>query len=573
MATESIFQQRAAKQQQDIKKPNGSAFQQRQEELGIPPEPWYKDLARTIAQPVQGFLEGTVPGMVAGAFQLLSAGEMLDEEGIEGLERAAKQQGVPFDREQYLEAAHKILGGIPTVSNLASQIEEKTGIPLEPKTKLQKTLRLGSLAAKAVPGTIGQKTVAGVAAPATKEVLEELGVPEGLAEFAGLGVAGLAGAKAPKIDIAKSKKLSGLTERRYEKLKAPKEVSSKKIHQINEKVETEFRDIASKIIEKSPIEDTYAALKDDVGFKAQSQEAFKEVEFLAEEIPEVFSTKQVKEELVNQAFKKNEKGFTPSEFEKAHQKIVNEFLKETPLKDATAKDLVNQYRKNNKALSEAYEPGQSFAYNRAKREAYQDYNKAIANLIESKFPESEFSNLFKSTNKKWSQIMDAEAIDKFVDRMFDGKIRFEKGKDFFNKEGMKIPFKRALGEEGFKEFEQLMKDLMSTEQANKMMIVAKKKGYQDLGEKAMAYVIHPKLGLAKTGYSAAKTGYKKIVEALLDKPKLVFTWDEGVKAFKKGDFAKAEKEFDILEKSLAEKEASEISRKDALKKFNEKINP
>jgi hypothetical protein len=499
---------------------------------------------RTALQVPQGIAEMTAPGLITGAWQLLAQGEILDPDEIEQIKNISEREGVPFDEEKYMEAAQAALGTIPTVSNIASKIEEQTGLPLEAKTGLQKGVRLASSVGKAVPGTLAQKAAAATTAPLAKTGLEELGVPEPIAELGGFTVGALAGGKAPAIDVGKVKKPSGLQVKRYEKLEKPTEISKGKIEKINKNLENEFRNIASDIIEKSPIEETYTALKEDASFKQAAKEAFKEVEVVSEQLPEKFSTHDLKKELVDEVLKKKGTGFTPSEYDKNHKKFIKEFIKETPTQEIQAKDLVIQYRKNNEALKQAYEPGQSFAYNRAKRQALSDYNKSIASIIEKKFPETEFAHLFKSTNEKWSKIMDAEAIDKFMDGMFDGKVKFEKGRQFFDKEGMTVPFKRALGEEGFKNFEQLMKDLMTKEKAHSMMKAAKSKGYKDLASTGLAYVLHPNIGLAKMGLDITKGAYKSIWESLLDKPQLVFTWDKGVKAFKKGDFAQAEKAFD-----------------------------
>ncbi|HEY4830940.1 MAG TPA: hypothetical protein VIH61_00030 [Waddliaceae bacterium] len=508
-------------------------------------EGFLKSAARTAYQIPSGIAQAK--SYPLDLLQMAGIGHALDPEELEHLRKIHEREGIPFDEEKYLQGVQSAGEYFPTQGNIERLLEEKTGAPLTPKNKIQKALKLGSLAGAATPGSLLQKGIAAVGAPSISGATQAAGLPEGVADVLGLGVAGIAGAKTPgELNIGKANKPSGLTERRFEKLGKPKEVSSKKIAQINEKIENDFRNIASDIIEKSPIEETYSNLKQDIGFKKQARESFKDVEKLADQLPEKFSTVDLEKELVRTAFKKKGTGFTPSEYDTSHKKFIKDFLKKTPKQDITAKDLVTQYRKNNEALTEAYEPGQSFAYNRGKRQALTDYNKSIALIIEKKFPDSEFSNLFTSTNKKWSQIMDAEAIDKFMDKMFEGKIRFEKCKNFFEKEGMSIPFKRAMGEEGFKNFEQLMKDFMEYEPAHRMMKVAKLKGFDSLANSALAYLIHPKIGLAKSVYGLSKAAYKKLFESVLDKPQLAVTWDKGVKAFKKGDFKAAEQNFNKL---------------------------
>ncbi len=550
----SVFEKRATS-------PQGSAFERRAKKTEKP-ESFGKSSLRTAYQIPSGIAQAaTYP---ADILQMMGTSEALDPEFLEHLRGIHEREGIPFDEDEYLQQVQNASSYFPTQGNIERIVEEETGAPLQPKNKLQKSLKLGATAGKLSPGSLAQKGTAAIAAPSISQLSQKVGVPEPLSDILGLAGSGYAASKVPgELKIGAETKPSGLTTRRYEKLKNPKEVSSKKIQKINEKVESEFRNITNNILEKSPINETYSSLKNDTGFKQQSREAFKDVSRLAEEIPEKISTEKIGKELVNQAFKKKGTGFSPSEYDKAHEKFVKTFIKETPKQEVSAADLVTQYRKNNEALSEIYEPGQSFAYNRAKRQALSDYNKSIAATIEKEFPDSEFSNLFKTTNKKWSEIMDAESIDKFMDKLFDGKIKFEKGKQFFDKEGMTVPFKRALGEKGFKDFEQLMKDLMSTEQASKMMKVAESKGFSDLASTGLSYLIHPSLAKAKVGAGIVKGTYRKIYEALLDQPQLAVTWDKGVKAFKKGDFLKAEKEFNILKEKV-----------ESIEKFNShEVNP
>jgi hypothetical protein len=512
-------------------------------------ESFGKSAARTALQIPSGIAQAkTYP---LDILQAAGIGHALDPEEIEHLRKIYEREGIPFDEEKYRDQVQNAAEYFPTQGNAERILEEKTGTPLQAKNKLQKSIKLGATAAKLTPGSLLQKGIAGVGAPVVSQGTQALGAPEGLADILGLGTAAFAGAKTPgELKIGKSKKPSGLTERRFEKLKKPTAVSEKKISKINSKIENEFRDLSNKIIEKSPIEETYSNLKNEKGFKTRSQESFRDVEKLAEQIPEKFSSVDVGKTLVDKVLAKKGLGFTPSEYTQNHHRFIKKFLKDTPKKEISAKDLVAQYRENNRALREVYEPGQSFAYNRAKRQALSDYNEAIASSIEKKFPDSEFSKLFKSSNKRWSEIMDAEAIDTFMNDLFDGKLNFKKGEQFFEKQGMDVPFKRALGEKGFEDFKQLMGDFMDYESASKLMKVAKDQGYGELATSAMGYLIHPKLGHAKTAIYLGKTGYKKLFESLLDKPQLSITWDKGIKAFKKGDFKNAEKNFEILKKEV-----------------------
>jgi len=514
-------------------------------------EGFWKNAFRTALQVPQGIAEATTSGIATGLWQLLGMGEALDPEEIEHIKAISEREGIPFDEEAYMQAAQEALSYVPTVSNIGREIEERTGLPLAPKTDAQKGLRLASTAGKLQPGTVIQKGVAAITAPLSKEGLERAGVPEFLAEPASLGVSTIAGSKSPKIDVSKSKKPSGLTSRQFEKLEKPVEVSAKKIKQIDQKLESDFRDIASDIIEKSPLNETHSELKNDSGFKMAAEEAFEKVDKLAESITEKVSLDDLKKDLIKRSTEEKKSGITELEYDKEYAKNIKQFVKDTKGKDASLSGVIKQYRKNNEAYGKSWESGKSTDYNVAKREALLDYNRTIADMIKKKFPETEFANLFESSNQTWKKIMDAEAVDAYVDDIFKGKINYKKNGEFFNKKQKQI-FKRALGEEGYKNFEQLNKDFMDTGKAYKMMEVAKDQGYLDLGKTALSYVLHPKLAAAKIGYGMTKGAYEALWQSVLDKPQLAVTWDKGIKAFQKGDFKNAEIQFKKMEETRIE---------------------
>lgn len=515
-----------------------------------PDESWLKSSFRTAYQPISAFLSTTAPGLAASFWQLLAQGEVNDPEEIDRLEMKARQMGVPFDREKYIEAGQTALKYLPTVPNLERIIEENTGAPLEAKSTLQKSINLAGQAGRLTPGSLSQKTAGAAIAPATSQTLQAVGVPEQVADIAGLGTGTVLGSKSPEIKapIAAKTKESGLPTRQYEKLTEPREVSAKKFGQIEKTLETDFRKIADNIFKESPFEKTKNIMDENPFFKQEVGDQFKKVHEIAENLPQKLPTSDITKSLLEQSKKNKGTGFVPGEYEKDYQKFINQAVKETPKGELTPANLVEQYRKNNKALSEYYDPSKSYAYNRAKKDSILDYNKAIAETIDKKFPESEFSNLFKDTNKQWAEIADAEAINKYIDGLFEGKIQYGKGKKFFENENTARPFKRALKEQKFKQFETLMKDMVSTEKPFKMLKIAKQKGFSDLVENAGHFIIHPTLGKAKIGYDFGKKAYKGLVNSFLDKPQFEISWRSAVDDLKNAKFESAQKKFIHLKK-------------------------
>ena len=517
-------------------------IQKKEKEEGM-----WKSLARTAYQIPSGIAQAVTYPM--DLIQMMGIGEAIDPEEIERLEEISKREGVPFDKEKYLQSAQEAAETFPTQSNIERGIEAKTGLPLTAKTRLQKGLKFASSAGKFTPGNLTQKLSGAGIASGLKEGAQQLGVPEPLAEAIGLGVGPALGSKVPSVAIQAAKKPSGLPTRQYEKLKSPRQVSAGKVEKIHGKLESDFKKIADDIISKAPIEKTRATLKENPGFKQEISKKFGEVEQLAESIPGKNNTKDLRKSITESALKRKSKGFAPTDYEKDYKNFMLDFLKEIP-EEIKPSETVGQYRSNNKTLSEYYDPSRTKSYNRAKKDAILDYNLALGEMIEKEYPNSEFSKLFKETNNQWKEIADAEAIQSFIDNLFEGGPQYKKGKRFFESENQARPFKRALGEENFQRFEQLMKDMISTEKPAKMLKIAKSKGFGELAETAGAFIVHPTVGKAKLGYSYAKKTYNGLINAVLDKPQLTVTWKQAVEDLNKGNFAKADKGFKVLQKEV-----------------------
>lgn len=533
--------------------PNKDAFDEVEYE-----ESWGKNLLRTLFQIPSGIAQGVTYPL--DLLQMFGLGEGLDEEDIERLEKISERENIPFNRDEFLQNVYNASEAIPTQGNIERSVEERTGIPLTPRTGLQKGIKLGSMAGKVVPGTLPQRGLAAITAPTVSKGLQETGLPESISDIVGLGAAGIAGVKAPK---GISEKPSGMVERGFESLKKPVEVSEKKLSMINEKLQNDFTTISDRIISESPVGETAYNLKNDPSFRSDSRELLNQAQALADEMSGNIPSREIKKELSDLS-KRNTKGFSLSEYDKNYKKYLNEKMDDIIQENITPGEFVQQYRKNNKELAEYFEPGASKSLNRAKRDAILDSNRAIANVMEKSFPDSELVPVFKEGNARWTRINDVEAIDELLGDIFGAeKIDYKNIHKFFEKEGYDRVFKRSLGQDGFREFEQLMKDMLSSETPYKMLKVAKDKGYDNLYKTGLTYILHPKVAATKIGYDIVKNSYKSLMNSMLDKPRLVFGFQKSISNLKKGKFGEAEKDFNILEEEILSKEA-------AAKKWNER---
>lgn len=532
-------------------------------------ESWPKWFVRTAMQIPKGIAQAeTWP---ADLFNAVAYGAAVDPSEVYDLQRAHERLGLPFNEEEYLNAAGKIAQNFPTVGNLSRIAEEKTGIPLEAKDKLQKSIEFASMASKLVPkgaairpfNTTIPSPVVGSAIAGASQLAQAAGIPEPIADIASFAIAKTPTAGAGKISVGAKKKPSGLTERQFENLKKSKNVSEGTINQIQENAEKEFRDITESIIEKTPLKETRNSLKAESDFKSNVSNQFARVHELATEMPGKIVPQDILDNIRKEFRKARPKGYALSEYETELLKHTSDIPKGIFKDEISTVNLVDQYRKNNKAFSQLTEPGKSFAYNQAKRDALQVHNKAIADAIEQMHPNSEMANLFQETNEQWSKIMDSESIDNFLDDLFKGKIQFKKGKDFLNKAGVKEKFNKALGKEGTAQFETLINDLMSYEQGLKFLKKAQANGWKDVATTSLAYMWSPAIGKAKFAYSLLKHGYKTIYEAFLKSPKIGITWDRAVNAAKAGNYKAAQEGFKKVEDVIKTIHPDEVKKAEA----------
>jgi hypothetical protein len=501
-------------------------------------EGFFKNLTRTALQPIAGYskryswpLDILKLAAEGGSQDILSQLAENEPELKDGIAEKARQKAMEY---------------FPTQSLGEDILEERTGIPLRPKTKLQKSLRLGSEAASFRAGGAIAKGTAGITAPVVSKGLQTIGIPEDISDVVGLLVSGAV----PEAQFSKVTKTSGLPSRQFEKLKKPTKVSSARHAKINETLENDFRTISESILEKHP---NYKSIKSDPSYKENLNEGFQQVEKLAEQIPEVIPKKTVTSTMKSRLKKRFEKmkGITSTESEESFKSEFGSLLKKVQKGDNkfNARSLVEQFRKNNSDLAEYFEPGKSKAFNTGKRDALLEYNRSIENVFEELYPESEFTNLFKEQNKRWSEFSDVDSIEGRLEKIFkDGKINFNEAAKILDKSKSNIqrPFKRIMGEKGFKDFEALLKDFMSVKDPHSLLKKAESAGFGELASLAGHYLLHPSLAKLKAAIGITK----ELKKAFLDKPQISITFKSAIDNLKSGNFTESEKKFKELDREI-----------------------
>ena len=456
------------------------------------------------------------------------------QEALSRLEFEAPESLLPFLQDENI---------IPQFTRLASQPEaesliEMLGGPQEAQTPEGRIAGRGiEFIGGSLPLGASSKLLALLgAAGGGGQLTRELGGPEALAkgiELIPLAQAGYQIGKGIKGAKTPLKHPSGIPVRKFENLKKPTPVFEKTAQNVRESIENDFRKITSDLLKKT--NKSYAALSENPEFKQQVGSIFEKVKNSASEFPEPIKPRGMIKTLTQEVDNIGKHGISLSDSEKVKRHLLKKYRNDIVNKSVTAEKLLDQYRKNNKDLSKLNPYGDKALENIGKREALEIYNRAISSAIEEHYPNSDYSNLFKFSNQRWSEIKKIENIDKYLNALFGkDKIAFKQAEKIFTDPKKAEYLKNAIGNEAFSDFKQLHKDLLSQENALKLL---KSKGYemQDLSTAATTYILKPSLAKAKFGADFVTKLYRRT----LSDPAMVREWKKAMTDLKKGKVSQA----------------------------------
>lgn len=537
---------------------------------------------REKSYPERSAIEAITHGPTEYATRLLGAyGDILDLAHLQQKEQLLPGQKARLQAEQQLPEQYlPYLGGddlAPEYARLPSSSESRQFLQKLGAPEGEPTTLLGRIST-ALSGAAGGAHAlgAGGALPqilrgaAVGQGAREVGAPNWLASVLDVGAT-----LANPVSITKEalKYTSGLPKRLAGRVKKPTAVSPGQATKIAENLEGDFRKISEELLAKNQ---TYKSMKDLPEFEENLSKGFEKVETLAKDIKGKVEAEDLKKSLLSK-FKKTAnlgseseesilrqleetpgkkskkivlapaKGITASDYEKAYSKEIRSLLKEIPNVDASAEALVDQYRKNNKALTQYFESGSSIAKNNAKRDALLDYNQAIAESFEKNFKDSEFSKLFKETNKIFSEKRSIEDLETWVDSIFThGPKKAEK---IFSNEKLQRSAEKILGKDGVQQVKQLTKDLLTEEQARKLIKASEKAGFSLNGKDALKYLVFPKWAtVPPKAKSLAQAAYNQ----RLLKPQTRLLWGNYLNEMKTGKYEKAAHTLEELARSEEE---------------------
>jgi hypothetical protein len=191
---------------EDEEKPEDYTQKPSEQEIPEPEESfWQKVVSNPVTQTILGAVQGVTSPL--DILKMFITGEGLTD--LDELENAYENQGLPFDREDYIQKVFQLAEHIPTLGGAQKLTEEKTGLDLSPKDTFSKILRTGTEIATSGPLSLGKQAVkqgakrlgTGIAAASAGEGAKELGVPEQAADIGSYILGGIANARKQPVKL------------------------------------------------------------------------------------------------------------------------------------------------------------------------------------------------------------------------------------------------------------------------------------------------------------------------------------------------------------------------------------
>lgn len=376
-------------------------------------------------------------------------------------------------------------GSLPTTSDLRKILGMK-----EPETTTGRYIkRLGeALGGQAAFGMVNPlDLVRGGLASAAGQTTEELGggpAAQSLAEiltFSGPDIAANLGKLAKKEAVSPSGLvLPKVVKREGKEFARIKPIATAKTIQ---KAEQNLSEQSEKLINeiKSTEIPISKAVEQGIDIDARNSEMLNKVTKLADKVPNQLESKEISDYLNNY---RNEilKVPKPSSEKESIIKEIDEFLKHYDTSKGgtrfyTAKTLVNQFRDINKDMSKIYETNLVFGKRPETIKFYEGLKDSIEKTFENQAPKK-FSDLFKLSNKQYSEARKLENFEKIMDQLeTEGSLDIKKFSKFMESERKSRGLKRQIGGKAFQRLKDIGSDL---EKAQKNMKLIDKVGSSDV---------------------------------------------------------------------------------------------
>lgn len=521
-----------------------------------------EDFGRMAAQLPQAALEMTPYGIGTSLWSAAGTGESLAE--LEELEERLPELKKKFpdlnwpekiDREKYLEATKAATGLIPTISNLAGAVEEKTGLPLSPQTDIDKLVRFVGELSKLTTGNVQEKVMTGLKGGAVKSGLETAGVPENASDL--LAFYEALRTKTPKINVTTEKEVAKnipggveppeLPPFKEEIKKYPSGITIPKAAEAEfaaqARLTPEMQEKAIKSIDaeaakiaRERLETRMPKIKqieEGYDFKSAFEEGFSNLKKAAEKANPRVDVTDITEFL--EGAQKKYAAFPKDLLPEEYKKILKEVKALANRPQTRLNKLLDLFRLNNKKRSLIYET----RFMKGKQRDYVDFlsglNDSIVKSFERTLPEdSVWLNTFKRLNFDYSDYINSLQTKKILETILDANAKPSTIAKLAENQIAQKKLKMHMGEEASTEIIQLAKDMKAARQAIQNIPskkIAEMQKIYPLGLLIPGFKIPAIGGMVKYGVDAVR----RIYGWYLTTPARTKVFEEAVKAAKTGD--------------------------------------
>lgn len=513
----------SARQNQNIKGPvfNRSTYQ----------FPYRDAIADFGKQAPLGILQGA-QSVLEGSLNLNKLGQKLgiSTKGLNEAEKRLEEQYPDYSLASRINAN-------PSGSKVESLIKS-AGYDTEPTTKSGRIARqAGTRLGETIPFAIGgpvSNLVSAFAGGAAGQGVREAGGSENLATAVDVGI-GL-----NPINTFRSlwnlvrepvKKASGLITRRFENLGKQKQITPRELQTITQEVEQDFNRISNEILQESQ---TVKNVENIPGYVEQVNQNFGKLEQLADQLPGTISRDSLVGSIQNTRKASPRRGVVKDDYEKAYDAAMNQFIQDLPPGEYTPRQLLDQYRKNNKKFGDIAQGNLSKEANQGRLQANRDFNLAIAETFDQNYPDSQFSDPFQYMNKINTEIESYKAIKDTVGSAFTKNgINYSVFEKSLSDPIFQKQVNAVLGPDGANQFKGLLNDMVSQKEAYSLLRASGiPEGQIDPNLEMLikTYVISPKTSKAITAMSYIR----KAFSMGLSNPVYFNDWKRGVDLFKSG---------------------------------------
>lgn len=405
----------------------------------------------------------------ADVLKLAMVGEGLTD--IDDIEEAFKKEGKKFDKDKYIKTVFEQGEFIPTQELLQDIAQKKTGINLEPKTKIGKSFNklffLGGLAKGKgfSKEAIKKGAKAGATGSATTAALRETGAPDLVSELGGdlaSGVSISLSKQARKIspeakrlqDVADKHGLPFMEAMLKDEISPSAKISIGRKQALEKKLGMSTEEAIKGVIEdRIPL----SRLKNSgVDLEVLETEAYDKVKELASKNPKALNAEQIGTDIDREVARIKSLAPSPSDAQKAALKILEGEKDLLSSGKATTEQLVNQTQNYNSNVKSIYRKPEFSGVENEVKNAYAFLNNSIRNNIESQSGKEVIDSL-KAANRIHGETASLARTEGLVNKAFkDGKYSAKKLNQVLDSKQGTI-LRRDIGEQGVKELRDIAK--------------------------------------------------------------------------------------------------------------------